>query len=201
MCGDGVAVSSEPRTALASVRLKALSPLNASATGTCANIRLVTAEVTSSRIASAHQLYGEVPMIDEIAIQQTLNRYSEGASRADWKQVMATFTKDAIWEIQSMGARFQDHAVIQKAMSDFIGQMAYFVQVNSPAIIAVDGDKATARSIIRECGKFADRDEALEILGRYSDELIRTPEGWKFTRRVFEAIGQHRFKLLPRQTA
>jgi hypothetical protein len=140
-------------------------------------------------------------MIDEIAIQQTLNRYSEGASRADWKQVMATFTKDATWEIASLRARFQDHAVIQKAMSDFIGQMAYFVQVNSPAIIAVDGDKATARSIIRECGKFADRDEALEILGRYSDELIRTPEGWKFTRRVFEAIGQHRFRLLPRQTA
>jgi hypothetical protein len=134
-------------------------------------------------------------MIDEIAIQQTLNRYSEGASRADWKQLMATFTKDATWEIPALGARFQDHAVIQKAMSDFVGKMAYFVQINSPAIIAIDGDKATARSIIRECGKFADRDEALEIMGRYSDELIRTPEGWKFTRRVFEPIGQHRLKL------
>jgi ketosteroid isomerase-like protein len=140
-------------------------------------------------------------MIDEIAIQQTLNRYSEGASRADWKQVMATFTKDATWEISNLGARFQDHAVIQKVMSDFVGQMSYFVQVNSGAIIAVDGDNATARSVIRECGKYADRDEALEILGRYSDELTRTPDGWKFTRRVFEAFGQHRFKLLPGQTA
>jgi hypothetical protein len=140
-------------------------------------------------------------MIDEIAIQQTLNRYSEGVSRADWKQVMATFTKDATWEIPVLGARFQDHTVIQKAMSDFVGQMAYFVQINSPAIIAVDGDKASARSIIRECGKFADRDEALEVFGRYSDELIRTPERWKFTRRVFDPIGQHRLKLLPGQSA
>jgi hypothetical protein len=48
-----------------------------------------------------------------------------------------------------------------------------------------------------ECGKFADRDEALEVFGRYSDELIRTAEGWRFTRRVFHAIGQHRFALLP----
>ncbi len=140
-------------------------------------------------------------MIDEVAIQQTLNRYSEGASRADWKQVMSTFTTEATWEIPVLGARLQTHPVIQKTMSDFVSQMAYFVQVNSPAIIAVNGDRATARSIIRECGKYADRDEALEILGRYSDDLIRTAEGWKFTRRVFEAFGQHRFALLPTKAA
>ncbi len=136
-------------------------------------------------------------MLDEVAIQQTLNRYSEGASRADWQQVMSTFTPDATWEIPALNARYQDHAVIQKVMSAFVGQMAYFVQINAPAIISVSGDKATARSIIRECGKFADRDEALEILGRYSDDLIRTAAGWKFTRRVFEPMGQHRFTLLP----
>jgi ketosteroid isomerase-like protein len=136
-------------------------------------------------------------MIDEVAIQQTINRYTDGACRADWPQVMSTFTPDGVWEIPALGARLQDHAVIQRAMSEFVGQMAYFVQINSPAIITVDGDRATARSIIRECGKFRDRDEALEILGRYSDELVRTPEGWKFSRRVFEGFGQHRFALLP----
>ena len=139
-------------------------------------------------------------MIDEVAIQQTLNRYSEGCSRADWKQVMSTFTAEATWEIPFMGARLQTHAVIQKAMSDFVSQMAYFVQSNSPAIIAVNGNRATARSVIRECGKFADRDEALEILGRYDDDLIRTADGWKFTRRVFDGIAQQRFALLPSKT-
>jgi len=136
-------------------------------------------------------------MLDEIAIQQTLNKYSEGASRADWKQVMSTFTPDGIWEIPALQARYQDHSVIQNVMAAFVGQMAYFVQVNSPAIITVDGDKATARSVIRECGKFADRDEALEVLGRYEDELVRTPAGWKFARRVFRAAGKHTFALLP----
>jgi hypothetical protein len=136
-------------------------------------------------------------MLDEIAIQQTLNRYSEGASRADWQQVMSTFTLDATWEIAVLNARYQDHAVIQKVMSAFVAQMAWFVQINAPAIISVNGDKAVATSIIRECGKFADRDEALEILGRYCDDLVRTTEGWKFTRRVFHPMGQHRFALLP----
>lgn len=136
-------------------------------------------------------------MLDEIAIQQTLNRYTEGASRADWPQVLSTFTLEAVWEIPALGARYQDHAVIQQAMAAFVGQMAYFVQINSPAIITVTGDKANTVSIIRECGKFADRNEALEILGRYEDELVRTSAGWKFTRRAFHPLGQHRFALLP----
>jgi hypothetical protein len=136
-------------------------------------------------------------MLDEIAIQQTINTYSDGASRADWNQVLSTFTPECIWEIPGLKARYRDHAVIQNVMASFVGQMAYFVQINSPAIITVEGDKATARSGIRECGKFSDRNEALEILGRYEDELVRTAKGWKFTRRTFYAAGKHSFALLP----
>ena len=33
-------------------------------------------------------------MTDEVAIQQTLNRYTEAASRADWKVVVSTFMPD-----------------------------------------------------------------------------------------------------------
>ena len=84
-----------------------------------------------------------------------------------------------------------------EVMADFVAQMAYFVQVNSPAVITVQGDRASARSIIRECGKFADRDEALEILGCYDDELVRTDAGWRFARRVFRSYGKHTFALQP----
>ena len=136
-------------------------------------------------------------MLDEIAIQQTINTYSDSASRADWNQLLSTFTPECIWEISGLNARYQGHAVIQNVMAGFVRQMAYFVQINSPALITVEGDKATARSGIRECGKFADRNEALEVLGRYEDELVRTPTGWKFTRRVFHAAGKHTFPLLP----
>lgn len=136
-------------------------------------------------------------MLDEIAIQQVLNRYTEGASRADWEQVMATFTPDGIWEVPALAVQHQGHAQIQAAMAGFVEHMAYFVQINSPAIITVDGDKASARSVIRECGKYADRDEALEVLGTYDDELVRTEEGWKFARRTFRSVGVHSFALLP----
>lgn len=64
-------------------------------------------------------------------------------------------------------------------------------------MIIVNGDTATARSVIRECGKYADADEMLEVLGTYSDELVRTHEGWKFTRRTFAVLGAHSLPLLP----
>jgi ketosteroid isomerase-like protein len=135
---------------------------------------------------------------DEFAIQQTINAYTEGASRADWPQVMSTFLPDAVWAVPSRNRELQGHDVIQPAMAGFIEQMAYFVQLNTPALIQVDGDRARARSVIREHGRFKDRDEALEVLGIYEDELVRTAQGWKFARRTFHSLGSHTWPLNPK---
>jgi hypothetical protein len=79
----------------------------------------------------------------------------------------------------------------------FAGPMDYIVQLNAPALIKLDGNSATARSVIRECGKYAGRDVALEVLGFYADRLVRSPETWKFAHRIFELRGMHTFPLLP----
>jgi len=134
-------------------------------------------------------------MTDEIAIQQVLNLYTEGAGRADWDQVLGTFAQGGVWEVPGVGA-FTGRAEIEPVMTAFVAQMAYFVQLNTPAVITVDGDTAKARCVIRECGKFKDRDEALEVLGFYSDDLIRTDHGWKFARRTWKLAGMQRFALL-----
>lgn len=134
-------------------------------------------------------------MTDLEAIQQVLNRYSDGCTRRDWAQVEATFMSDGIWEVPALGTFHQGWAAMQPAMAGFVAQMDYFIQINSPAIIEVSGDSAAARSTIRECGKFSGRDEALEVMGVYSDELVRTAAGWKFARKTFRGLGVHRFPL------
>jgi uncharacterized protein (TIGR02246 family) len=136
-----------------------------------------------------------MPMSDLEAIQQLINRYTDGCNRQDWPQVMATFAQDGIWEVQ--GNAIQGHAAIQPAMAGFLTQMDYFTQSASASVITVAGDRATARTTIRECGKFAGRDEALEVLGFYADEIVRTASGWQFARRKFISFGLHRFALLP----
>lgn len=134
-------------------------------------------------------------MFDEIAIQQTLNRYSEGASRADLQQVLATFAPDGIYE--AAGVRLEGHAAIAAATSAYVAAFAYLVQVNAPAVISIDGDHARARSVIRECAKYADRDEVLEVVGIYSDELTRTSQGWRLTFRSFGSLGAYTYSASP----
>jgi uncharacterized protein (TIGR02246 family) len=134
-------------------------------------------------------------MSDVEAIQQLINRYTDGCNRQDWPQVMATFAEDGVWAV--LGNEISGHEAIQAAMSGFLTQMAYFTQSASASVIDVSGDRATARTTIRECGKFADRDEALEVLGWYDDEIVRTSAGWQFARRRFTSFGAHRFPLMP----
>lgn len=134
-------------------------------------------------------------MNDEWAILQLINRYTDGANRQDWAQVMATFTADGVWE--AAGNAIQGPAAIEPAMAGFVAQMDYFTQSSSASVIEIAGDRATARTTIRECGKFAGRDEALEVLGFYTDDLVKTAQGWKFARRSFTSFGLHRFALLP----
>jgi hypothetical protein len=136
-------------------------------------------------------------MDDEFSIQQTLNLYSVHASRADWDRVLATYLPDGVWEVPGLGARFEGLEEIRSGLLRFSEPMDYIVQVNTPAVIAVAGDTATAQSVIREAGKFSGRDEALEVLGLCQDKLVRTSEGWKFAERVFEIRGMHSYPLLP----
>ena len=51
----------------------------------------------------------------------------------------------------------------------------YLVQINAPAIIAVDGDTASARSLVRECAKFRDRPGLMDVVGQFNDELRADP--------------------------
>ena len=140
-------------------------------------------------------------MSDIVAIQQLLNTYTEAASRGDFDTVVSTFTDDGIWEIAAFQAKFQGREAVKEAQMSFATPMDYLVQINAPGVIVVDGDTATARSAIREGGKFKDKDESLEVLGHYADKIVRTADGWKFAHRLFELQGMHRFPLLPAQQA
>ena len=136
-------------------------------------------------------------MIDELAIQQNINRYSEGASRSDWDQVITTFMPDGIWEIPVHKVKFHGHADIKKGLAHFSADVDYMLQVNAPAVITITGDTATARSVIREGGKCKGRNEGLEVHGLYADKLARTPDGWKFVHRIFELRGMFTYPLNP----
>ena len=136
-------------------------------------------------------------MHDQLAIQQVLNAYSEATSRADWDRVLSLFVPDAVWDVPIHGVKFEGIDAIREGLIRFSSPMEYIVQLNAPAVIQVNGDTATSRTAIRECGKYRDRNEGLEILLIYDDRLTRTPAGWKFALRVCDVQGMYTFPLEP----
>lgn len=136
-------------------------------------------------------------MSDIEAIQQVLNTYSFHASMGELEAMVDTFADDGVWEIPGIGAKFEGKAQILAGAGAIVGAIEYIVQLNSPAVIEVNGDRASAKTIIRECGKYAGKQVCLEILGAYTDELVRTPAGWRFARRLFAVRGMHDFAIAP----
>ena len=115
------------------------------------------------------------PFVDKVEIQETISLYHEGGSTTDWDQVMATFLPDGIWEVPAMGIRCQGHDDIRETMTTLLEPIEYLVQINAPAIIAVDGDSASARSLIRECAKFRGQPGLIDVVGQFNDELHGPP--------------------------
>ncbi len=136
-------------------------------------------------------------MSDRNDIQQVINTYSVMASQGKVREMAETYATDGIWSVPGIGLEVTGHAAIIAAGQAVTSKLDYIVQLNSPALIKVEGDRATAQSMIRECGKYAGKQVALEVLGRYEDELVRTVEGWRFARRSFFLSGMHDFVVAP----
>ena len=131
-------------------------------------------------------------MRDKVEIQETISRYHEAGSTFDWERIIATFLPDGIWEVPSLEVRAVGHADIRVTMSSLVAGIDYLVQINAPAIISVDGDSASARSLIRECAKLRGQAGLIDVVGQFTDELQRTPDGWRFAHRTFTILGSFR---------
>jgi len=138
-------------------------------------------------------------MIDTVAIQQTIARYIEAASSGDLDGVASTFAADGVWEVPAFPMRVVGPDAIKAKISELLEPMDYLVQLAAPAFITVNGDKATARSAMREGAKFKGKDVSAEILGVYDDDLVRTADGWKFARRTFELSCFNTYDIHPPQ--
>jgi SnoaL-like domain len=130
-------------------------------------------------------------VIDELAIQQTISLYHEGASKPDLEQLIATFLPDGTWEVPAFQFLCHGYAEMREVMSAVLEPIEYLVQINAPAVIAVDGDTASARTLVRECAKYRGRPGLVDVVGQFVDELQRTPDGWRFARRTFTILGTH----------
>ena len=123
---------------------------------------------------------------DRMEIEQLLIRYCHAIDERDWDAYRSVYTDDAI--IDDIGA----------GPGNTVGQMVEFLQnalkkvvliqhAISTSRVDIDGDTANAKTVCH-CPVVLDRgDGQTEMYFQglwYEDELVRTIDGWKISKRA-----------------
>jgi ketosteroid isomerase-like protein len=123
---------------------------------------------------------------DQDAIWRLFMIYKRHLDQRDFTAYASLFTDDAEW-IGNLG-KVIGPAQIEQLLTETLEvwdddrQRTHHLVLNP--VIDVDGDTATAESSWGYVTRDADDAPVLLMLGRYLDELRRTPDGWRFSRRV-----------------
>jgi uncharacterized protein (TIGR02246 family) len=125
-------------------------------------------------------------LLDQARIRELTARYNRCFDDGDPDGFAATFTEDGIMEVEgtfSVSGR--------DALAEMVRRTPYgVVHVTVDATVEVDGDSAVQDVkllVLSRPGPDAPADarrSKLTSTGRYHDELLRTSDGWRFTRRT-----------------
>jgi hypothetical protein len=122
---------------------------------------------------------------DKAQIAEVLIRYATGIDFKDWPLLRTCWTDDVDVDYGEVG-KYSGVEAITALMEQLHSAMGPTYHRLSNFAITVDGDRATARSyVFAHLEALADDPSSwVEALGHYDDELVRTPEGWRISRRT-----------------
>jgi ketosteroid isomerase-like protein len=131
-----------------------------------------------------------------IEIQELTARYNRAADGTDAAALLALFTDDAEFEMRGRGEpTVYRGAEIASVIAPAEGQR---VHMTMDAIVRVDGETASQECTLLLCTRAPSRAIGAFFTGRYTDELVKTADGWRFKRRVAEVdfANEARFVLV-----
>jgi ketosteroid isomerase-like protein len=111
---------------------------------------------------------------DRDEILQLLYRYNHAMDSGDAHGWADLFTEDAVFDAAGQVVSGRE------ALVEFASSVGGSRHVLANPVIDVAGDTATARAYL-----FLFRGTTVSIVGSYEDEVVRTPAGWRFAKRVF----------------
>jgi len=117
---------------------------------------------------------------DIIEINHLTNRYNQAADSGNGEAFAATFTEDGVLEMPGSDPIAGRNALV--ASGDSFPQLIEGVRHwTNNQVVDIDGDSATASCYLLLMG--AGSPPTFMTTGIYSDELTRTDQGWRFTKR------------------
>jgi hypothetical protein len=129
---------------------------------------------------------------DKEQIAEVLIRYATGIDFKDWALLRTCWTEDVDVDYGEVG-RYSGADAITGLMEQLHSGMGPTYHRLTNFAIAVDGDRATARSYVHAVLQAIPDDAAswVEALGHYDDEFARTSDGWRIARRTTSIARVH----------
>jgi uncharacterized protein (TIGR02246 family) len=125
-------------------------------------------------------------LVDRARIRELTARYNRCFDDGDPEGFAACFTEDGAMEVTG-GFATTGH----EALAEMVRRTPYgIMHVTVDAIVEVDGDRAVQDVTLLVVARPQPdappdkRKSRLQSSGRYHDELVRTPDGWRFSRRT-----------------
>ena len=122
---------------------------------------------------------------DRVAIMDLLARYNRGVDRCDLATLDTVWADGAVTDFGFNGtdAREWSANTVNSLRSNFLRTQHMLGQM----VIDLDGDHATAETYCRAYHEFDGPEgrEEMTVGGRYLDDLVRTPAGWRIAKRRY----------------
>jgi hypothetical protein len=131
---------------------------------------------------------------DRFAVVDAIQAYAQAVDTGRWELFDRAFTRDADLDYTSAGGPRggpdELHTWLAKAREGLLGWQHH---LSPPRIEAADGAVRAVTDVYTP-NLFRDPSGETGLLhtgGRYHDELVRTPRGWRIARRRFETVWVH----------
>ena len=122
---------------------------------------------------------------DRFEIEALRGEFTDAVMMRDYDRVASLFTPDAAWRMPNIPVELVGQEEIRAWGERVPNFVDYLVQTTHPGTVRLDGDMASGRDYIHELIRL--RDGSSEVnYAIYHDRYQRTPDGWKFTERVYE---------------
>jgi hypothetical protein len=122
---------------------------------------------------------------DRFEIQQLLIDYSTAIDKRRFDDLDLVFTPDAYIDYRAMGGVDGSFPEVKAWLAQVLPNFPVYAHMLGNFDVRIDGDTASSRTIcFNPMVLGGDRNQILFCGLWYDDEFIRTPEGWRMSRRV-----------------
>lgn len=125
---------------------------------------------------------------DEAEIRRVVALFADLGTKADFDHFGALWSEDGVWEIPApFESRAQGRESIVQMFREIRSDKAYFVQFAILGRVDINGDDATATTIVQESAKGTEGTHYRNH-GIFHDKLKRAADSWVFAHRRFQYL-------------